>query len=153
MNGSGLTRVKARVKVTCVTDLGKGYQGQVVVTPPEYTELPRPMTYPTQDVPKECTCYGLPVAQYTLTSNLCQSQFGGWDGSNACTLICIFLGLQSKKQKFSSLLSCTSLPPQQKNGIANVIIDSNTLLDIAFKGQAINLDVEDAFESWNFAPY
>ena len=30
----GLARVKARVEVSCGTDLGKGYQDKVVVTPP-----------------------------------------------------------------------------------------------------------------------
>ena len=107
-----------------------------------------PTTYPTLDVPKECNCYGLSVAQYTLMSNFCQSQFDGRDGSNAFTLICISLGLQFKKQKFSSLLSCTSLPLLWKNAIANAIVDGNTLHDIAFKGQAINLDVEDAFKNF-----
>ena len=145
--GSGLARVKARVEVSRVTDSGKRYRDQVVVTLPESTELPGPTTYPTMDVPKECNCYGLPVAQYTLTSNFCQSEFGGRDGSNACTLICIFLGLQFKKQKFSSLLSCTSLPSQWKNAIANAIINGN-MHDIAFKRLAINLDVEDAFENF-----
>lgn len=146
--GSGLARVKARVEVSRVTDSGKGYRDQVVVTPPESTEIPRPTTCPTVDVPKECNCYGLPVAQYTLPSDLCQSEFGGRDGSNACTLICIFLGLQFKKQKFSSLLSFTSLPRQWTTAIANAIIDGNTLHDTAFEGQAINLDVEDAIENF-----
>ena len=56
--------------------------------------------------------------------------------------------LQFKKNKFLSLLSCTSLPPQWKNAIANAIIDGKTLHDIAFEGQAINLNVEDAFETF-----
>ena len=120
----------------------------MVVTPPESTELLAPTTCPAVTVPKECNCYGLPVAQYTLPAELCQSEFGGQDGSNACTLICIFLGLLFKKQRFSSLLSSTSLPPQWKTSIANAILDGNTLHDSAFEGQPINLDVEDAFENF-----
>ena len=146
--GSGLTRVKARVEISRVTDSGKGYRDQVVVTPPESTELSAPTTCLAVDVPKECNCYGLPVSQYTLSAELCQSEFGGRDGSNACTLICIFLGLLFKKQRFSSLLSSTSLPPQWKTSIANAILDGNTLHDTAFEGQPINLDVEGAFENF-----
>ena len=85
--------------------------------------------------------------QYTLPAELCQSELGGGDGSNTCTLICIFLGLQFKKQDFPSPLYSTSLLPQWKTAIANAIVDGNTLHDCVFEGQAINLDVEDAFEN------
>ena len=71
--GSGLARVKARVEVSRVTDSGKGYRDQAVITPPESNELPGSTTCPTVDIPKECSCYGLPVAQYSLPSDLCQS--------------------------------------------------------------------------------
>lgn len=145
---NGLARVKATVEISRVTDSSNGYRDQVVVTPRESTELSASTTCLAVDVPKESNCYGLPVAQYTLPAELCQSEFGGRDGSNACTLICIFLGLLFKKQKFSSLLSSTSLPPQWKTSIANAVLDGNTLHDSAFKGQPINLDVEDAFENF-----
>ena len=145
---SGLARVKARMEISRVTDSGKGYRDQTVVTPPESTELTPPPRCPTAEIQKECNCYGLPVAQYTLPAELCQSEFGGRDGSNACNLICIFLGLQFKKRQLPSLQASTSLPPQWKAAIANAIVDGNTLHDIAFEGQAINLDVEDAFENF-----
>ena len=86
--------------------------------------------------------------QYTLPAELCQSELCGRDGSNACTLICIFLGLQFKKQDFPSPLYSTSPPPQWKTAIANAIVDGNTLHNCIFEGQAINLDVEDAFDNF-----
>ena len=116
------------------------YQDQTVVTPPESTELTPPARCPTAAIQKECNCYGLPVSQYTLPAEL-----GGRDASTACSFKCIFAGLQFKKQQLPSLQASTSLTPQQKATIANVIVDGNTLHNIPFKGQAINLDVEDAF--------
>ena len=147
--GGGLARVKARAEVSRVTDSGKGYRDQVVVTPPESMMPSYSITCPAGElITKESNCYGYLVVQYTLPAELCQSELGGRDGSNACTLICIFLGLQFKKQDSPSPRYSTSLPPQWKTAIANAIVDGNTLHDCIFEGQAINLDVEDAFETF-----
>ena len=59
----------------------------------------------------------------------------------------IFSGLQFKTQDFSSPLYSTSLPPQQKTAIAKAVVDGDTLHDCVCEGQAIYLDVEDAFEN------
>ena len=143
--------MKARVEVSRVTDSGKGYRDQVVVMPPESTMPSYTITCPAGEFTRQMSnCYGYPVVQYTLPAELCQSEFGGRDGSNACTLICILLGLQFKKQvDFPSPLYSNSLPPQWKTAIANAFVDGNALHDCVFEGQAINVDVEDAFE--NFA--
>ena len=146
--GSGLARVKARVQVSRVTDCGKGYRDEDVVTPSVRTVPSYSITCPAGEFTKQSNCYGYPVVQYTLPAELCQSEFGDRVGSNACTLICIFLGFQFKKQEFPSPLYSTSLPPQWKTAIANAIVDGNTLHDCVFEGQAINLDVEDAFENF-----
>ena len=100
----GLARVKGRVEVSCVTDSGKDYRDQVVVTPPERTVPSYTITCPAGElITKESNCYGYPVVQCTLPADLCQSVFGGRDESNACTLICIFWGLQLNSRIFPHL--------------------------------------------------
>ena len=94
--------MKARAEISRVTDSGKGCRDQGVITPPESMMPSYSLTCPAGElIAKESNCYGYPVVQYTLPAELCQSELGGRDGSNACTLICIFLGLQFKKQDFS----------------------------------------------------
>ena len=71
--GSGLARVKARAEVSRVTDSGKGYRDQVVVTPPESMMPSYSITCPAGElITKESNCYGYPVVQYTLPAELCQ---------------------------------------------------------------------------------
>lgn len=144
---SGIARIKARTEISRATDSGKGYRDEAVVPPLDSTVV-APNIGQSVNVHRENSCYGLPVTQYTLPSQVCQSEFCGRDGSNACTLICIFLGLMFKKHKFPSLLASNVLSPQWKTAIANAIVDGNTLHDSAFQGHAINLDVEDAFHNF-----
>ena len=48
--GIGLARVKARVEVSRMTDSGKGYRDQVVVTPPESTMPSYTITCPAGEL-------------------------------------------------------------------------------------------------------
>lgn len=127
--GSGLACVKARTEVSRVTDSGKGYRDETLVLSPKNTATASPTSCLIADLVREANVYGLPVLQFTLPAELCHSEFGGRHGSNACTLICIFLGLQFKKHQLPSLMASTSLPSQWQKAIANAIVDGNTLHD------------------------
>ena len=149
--GSGLARVQARTEVSRKTYSGKGYRDDVVMPhpteehagQPSSSSSPNAITVIGQNKP-----YGFSVTEFLFPFSVSQSVLGGRHGSNACTLIAISFGnrfMRSSLQKISGLM----LPLQWTSAITNSIADGNTLHDIAFEGQPINLDVQDAVD--NFA--
>ena len=127
------------VFMTIVASCGVGSDSAYLS--PRNTATASPTSSLNADFVQEANVYGLPVLQFTLPAELCQSEFGGRHGSNACTLICIFLGPQFKKHQLPSLMASTSLPSQWQKAIANAIVDGNTLHDCTFEGQAVNLQL------------
>lgn len=85
------------------------------------------------------------ITEFLFPGSISQSPLGGKLGSNACTLIATFIGNTFVKQDLP-MIHTNSLPLVWSTAIVNCIVDGNTLYDMIFEGQAVFLDVEDAFD-------
>jgi len=87
--------------------------------------------------------FGFCATELLFPSSISQSPLGGRNGSNACTLIAIFVGNYFLKNMLPAVNSIV-LPKECTLGVVNCINEGNTLYDVVFEGQAIDFDVEDA---------
>lgn len=143
--GSGLARIQAKTEVDRVTESGKGYRDECII--PETTPV-LPHIAIAVPVDGRNKPFGFSATEFLFLSSISQSSLGGRNGSNACTLIAIFVGNYFLKNMLPAINSIV-LPKEWSLAVVNCINDGNTLYDVVFEGQAINLDVEDAFQ--NFA--
>ena len=143
--GSGLARIQAKTEVDRVTESGKGYRDECII--PETTPV-LPHIAIAVPVDGRNKPFGFSATEFLFPSSISQSSLGGRNGSNACTLIAFFVGNYFLKNMLPAINSIV-LPKEWSLAVVNCINDGNTPYDVVFEGQAINLDVEDAFQ--NFA--
>ena len=143
--GSGVARIQAKTEVERVTASAKGYRDESVIV---QTTSVLPQSDVAVHVQGRSKPYGFSVTEFLFPFNISQSSLGGRNGSNACTLIAIFVSnyfLRNILPNFSSIV----LPVEWSSAVVNCINDGNTLYDAVFEGQAVYLDVEDAFQNFS----
>jgi len=139
---SGLARIQARIEVNRYTDSGKGYRDESVV--PSHNSA---QTVHSTDLCIEgrSRAFNLNATEFLFPNSVSQSTIGDRRGSNACTLIATLVGYSFVKKDLP-LINTIRLPAIWGTTVVNCIVDGNTLYDMVFEGQAVFLDVEDAFE-------
>ena len=135
--GSGVARIQAKTEGDRVTASAKGYRDESVIV---QTTPVLPWSDVAVHVEGQIRPYGFSVTEFLFPFNISQSSLGGRNGSNACTLIAIFVG---------SYFLRNMLPVEWSSAVVNCINDGNTLYDVVFEGQVVNLDVEDAFQNFS----
>ena len=142
---SGLPRIQAKTEVERVTESGKGYRDESVIT--ETTPV-LPHIDIAVHVYGRNKPYGLNVTDFLFPHSISQSSSGGRNESNACSLIAIFVGNYFLRNMLP-VINTITLPAAWGLAVINCIADGNTLYDLAFEGQGIYLDVQDAFENFS----
>lgn len=138
---SGLARIQAREEVNRHTDSGKGYRDDS-----SFDRINTAQTTHTTHLSIEGRnkAFNLNVTEFLFPNSISQSTLGGRAGSNACTLIATLVGNTFVKQDIP-LINTNRLPELWSTTVVNCIVDGNTLYDMFFEGQAVFLDVQDAF--------
>lgn len=139
---SGLARIQARAEVKRYTDSGKGYRDDDSFDAPSNGS---PTVMKKLSIEGRSKVFNLMVTEYLFPGSISQSSLGGRQGSNACTLIATLVGNTFVKQNLP-MIDTYFLPQVWIDAVTNCIQDGNTLYDLMFEGQAVVLDVQDAFE-------
>ena len=138
--GSGVARIQAKTEVDRVTASAKGYRDESVIV---QTTSVLPQTDVAVHVEGRSKPYWLSATEFLFPFNV------SWrNGSNACTLIAIFVGNYFLRNMLPNITSIV-LPVEWSSAVVNCINDGNTLYDVVFEAQAVYLDVEDAFGNFS----
>ena len=130
--GSGVARIQVKTEVDRVTASAKSYRDESVIV---QTTLVLPRSDVAVHVEGRSKPYGFSFTEFLFPFNISQSCFGGRNGSNACTLIAIFVGNYFLRNMFPNISSIV-LPVEWSSAVVNCINDGNTLYDAVFEGQS-----------------
>ena len=121
--GSGVARIQAKIEVDRVTASAKGYRDESVIV---QTTPVLPRSDVAVLVEGRSKPYGFSVTEFLFPFKISQSSLGGRNGSNACTLIAIFVGNYFLRNMLPNISSIV-LPVEWSSAVVNCINDGNTL--------------------------
>ena len=121
--GSGVARIQAKTEVDRVTASAKGYRDESVIV---QTTPVLPRSDVAVLVEGRSKPYGFSVTEFLFPFKISQSSLGGRNGSNACTLIAIFVGNYFLRNMLPNISSIV-LPVEWSSAVVNCINDGNTL--------------------------
>jgi len=140
--GPALGRLINRKKMSLTSNKcsEKGYRDISVNVDGHEESTVNHLEIPVQQSQRDVMAFNIPV-------EVCQSEIGGRQGSNACTIIAVKFGSYVFSHRLDISLLWKTLPQPWVGSMVNTICEGNALYDTLYGDSNVLLDVDDVVHS------